>query len=79
MGGNFSENYKMTWEKHQLEKSLQRLGIRELEARLEVSPLVFGGQGVDSFQPDQGLFHCGAYKEDPLDLPEPIKPPIWVE
>jgi len=74
---SFGENFRMTLDGNQLEIGLQRLGIRELEERLEVSPLVFGGQGAEGFEPGNGLFHCGSYKED-LDVPmDDITPPIW--
>jgi len=72
------ENKKIV-ETNQLESGLQRLGIRELEERLEVSSLVFGGQEANNFQPDQGVFNCGSYKEDdPLQLDKPVWPPFWV-
>ncbi len=73
------EKFKMTVDKIELEKGLHRLGIRELEERLEVSPLVFGGQETDEFHPDQGLFNCGTYKEDEYpDLMNDNPVPIWV-
>lgn len=65
-------NFKMTIDKNQLEIGLQRLGIRELEERLEVSALVFGGEESDGFQ-------CGSYKEDLFDLDDSTYPPFWVE
>ncbi len=72
------EKYKMTLDRYFLEKGLQRLGIRELEERLEVSSLVFGGVDAAGFQPDQGLFHCGTYKEDPLEIDNLPVPRPWV-
>ncbi len=62
-----------------LEQGLQRLGIRELEERLEVSPLVFGERAIDGFKPEQGLIICGTYKEDVPDLMDEIHPPIWTD
>lgn len=72
-------NLKSNQDKEQLEQGLQRLGIRELEERLEVSPLVFGERSIGGFKPEQGLFNCGTYKEDVPDLMDDIHPPIWID
>ena len=53
----------------ELNASLQRLGIRELEQRMEFSPLLID-QGLDPIDQDMGMPCCVCKISDPTHLDE---------
>ena len=58
-----------------VEDTLARLGIEEIEERLEVSPLLIGGDIQDVTRNPSGDWICCSCKMEP-DPPIPDLPPI---